>query len=78
MNGYAISVAALPAILLRRKWLILLSGLLTAALALGIAKIIPYSYVAQGALIIDTPRVGTMSGGSEGVVLTQAEILRTH
>jgi capsular exopolysaccharide synthesis family protein len=78
VNGYSISVAALPAILLRRRWLILLSGLLTAALALGITKIIPYSYVAQGALIIDTPRVGTMSGGSEGVVLTQAEILRTQ
>jgi polysaccharide biosynthesis transport protein len=78
VNLDAISVAALPAILLRRKWLILLSGLFTAALALGITKIIPYNYVAQGALIIDTPRVGTMSGGNEGVILTQAEILRTQ
>jgi succinoglycan biosynthesis transport protein ExoP len=79
VNSYGISVAALPAILLRRKWPILLSGLLTAVLALGITKVIPYSYVAQGALIIDTPQVGTMGGGgTEGVMLTQAEILRTQ
>jgi polysaccharide biosynthesis transport protein len=79
VNDHAISVAALPAILLRRKWLILLSGLLTAALAVGVTKIIPYSYVALGALIIDTPQVGTMGGGgNEGVTLTQAEILRTQ
>ncbi|WP_428488735.1 GumC family protein [Rhodopila sp.] len=80
MNGYAISVAALPAILSRRKWLILLCGLLASALALGVTKVIPDSYVAEGALIIDTPRVGPMgsAGGTEGVTLTQAEILRTQ
>ena len=80
MNGYAISVAAVPAILSRRKWLILLSGLLVGALALGVTRLIPYSYVAQGALIIDTPRVGPMgsAGGTEGVTLTQEEILRTQ
>jgi succinoglycan biosynthesis transport protein ExoP len=79
VNEYAISVAALPAILSRRKWLILLSALLGATLALSFTKIIPYSYVGQGALIIDTPRVGPMgAGGSEGVMLTQEEILRTQ
>ena len=79
MNQYAISVAALPTILLRQKGLILMSGLLAATLALGCAKIIPYSYMAQGALIIDTPRVGPMgAGGIEGVMLTQEEILRTQ
>ena len=49
------------------------------ALALGITKIIPYSYVGQGALIIDTPRVVSMgAGGNEGVTLTQEDILRTQ
>ena len=79
MNAYAISLTALPAILLRRKWLILISGLVVAALALGVTKVIPYSYVSQGALIIDTPRSGPMgSSGNEGVLLTQEEILRTQ
>lgn len=79
MNAYAISMAALPAILLRRKWLILLSGVFVAALALGLTKIIPYSYVGQGALIIDTPRIGPMgASGNESVRLTQEEILRTQ
>jgi succinoglycan biosynthesis transport protein ExoP len=79
VNDYAISVAALPTILLRRKWIILLSGLLVAGLALGITKIIPYSYVGQGALIIDTPRVVSMgAGGNEAVTLTQEEVLRTQ
>jgi polysaccharide biosynthesis transport protein len=79
VNGYAISVAALPAILSRRKWLILLSGLLAATLAVGLSKTIPHGYVAQGALVIDTPRVGPMgAGGNESVVLTQEEILHTQ
>ncbi len=81
MNGHAISVAALPAILSRRKWLILLSGLLAAALAMGVTKFIPHGYVGQGALVIDTPQTGPMGGSggsSEGVLLTQQEILHTQ
>jgi polysaccharide biosynthesis transport protein len=79
VSGYAISVAALPAILSRRKWLILLSGLLVAILAVGFIKIIPHGYVGQGAIVIDTPRTGSIgAGGNESVLLTQEEILRTQ
>lgn len=79
MSGYAISLAAVPAILSRRKWLVLLSGLFAALLALGLTKIIPHRYVGQGALIIDTPRIGPMGGsGNAGVLLSQEDILRTQ
>jgi polysaccharide biosynthesis transport protein len=80
VNGYTISLTALPAILLRRKWLILLSGLLAAILALAATKLIAQSYVSQGALLIDTPRVGASGfGGNDTVVQqTQEGVLRTQ
>jgi hypothetical protein len=41
VSEYAISEAVLPAILSRRKWLILLSGPLAATPAVDFIKIIP-------------------------------------
>jgi capsular exopolysaccharide synthesis family protein len=74
-------------VLQRRKGRILLSGLVMAAVALGISKVVPKNYSSNGGMIVENsepnvPELGmgvaTGGGNNDGVVLTQLEVLRSR
>ncbi|WP_428485842.1 GumC family protein [Rhodopila sp.] len=74
-------------LLLRRKWLIMLSGLVAACLAVAMTKVMPREYAADGGMIVENSEpnvpelgvgVGSSGGNNDGVVLTQLEVLRSR
>ena len=79
VNAYTISLAALLPLLSRRKWSILMAGLLGAILAIAIVRFLPHGFVSQGAVVLDSARAGPAgSGAASNGPATQEEILRTQ
>lgn len=79
VNGYTISLAALLPLLSRRKWSILMAGLLGAILAIAIVRFLPHGFVSQGGVVIDSARAGPAGSGAAGSgPATQEQILRTQ
>jgi len=75
MNGPSIL-----GLLLRRKRLLLLSGVATAVFGFGVSKVLPRSYGTEGSLIVEnrtTANDGPASPTALSNVLTQVDVLQT-
>ena len=79
MTAKSITFSGSLPVLLRSKTKIVASGLITACLALGIARILPQGYTSEGSLIVESRATGDDAGapGSANGVLTQTDILRS-
>jgi len=78
MIGPLATPASIVPALLRRKALILISGMLTALLAFGVSRVLPLQYVSEGNLIIehpssDDPKSPTVLNS----ILTQVDVLQS-
>lgn len=71
-----LTVVGLMPLLLRRKRLLLFSGIITAALAFGASRILPLEYTSEGALIVS--REPTSHSESSGPsILTEVDVLQS-
>jgi len=79
MTAKSITFSGSLPILLRRKTMIAVSGLVTACLALGIARTLPQGYTSEGSLIVESRASGDAAGspGAANGVLTQIDVLRS-
>jgi polysaccharide biosynthesis transport protein len=74
-------------VLLRRKWRIVVSGLVAACLALVASRMLPRQYTSVGGMIVENSEptvpglgigIGTGAANNDGVVLTQLEVLNSR
>jgi polysaccharide biosynthesis transport protein len=72
-----ISFAGLLPILLRRKRLLLLSGVLFAGVAFTGSRILPLQYSGEGSLIIDNRSTSSSESSSSQTVLTEVDVLQS-
>ena len=78
MIGESFSLASALPIVLRRKKLIIASGLVTACLAFGVTRLLPLRYVSEGSLIIEhSSGEDAKSPTVLNSVLTQADVLQS-
>jgi len=80
MNRALTDVAGFLPVLLRSKWQILISGLLTACLAFAITRILPVRYMSEGSLIVEHPSSAGTDSKSPTVlngIATQADVLKS-
>ena len=73
----AISFAGILPILLRRKRLLLLSGVTFAIVAFGSSRILPLQYASEGSLIIDNRSTSMNDSSSSQTVLTEVDVLQS-
>lgn len=81
ITGIQTEVGSTLRLLLRRKKLIVLSGVVTACVALAIAQVLPPQYSSEGSLIVETRSSGESSSTPGTVlsgVLTQMEVLQSR
>ena len=67
-------------ILLRRKRLLLVSGLLTACLTFAISKMLPLRYAGEGVMVVDagaTQAATAAQGEASALVQTQLDVLQS-
>lgn len=72
-----ISFAGLLPILLRRKRLIIVSGMVCAAVAFTGSRILPLQYASEGSLIIDNRSTSMNDSSSSQTVLTEVDVLQS-
>lgn len=79
MGQIFISVPALVSLLLRRKRLIFLSGVLTSAIAVGISHMLPLTFTSEGQVVVEaaTMAEGTPSPTMISDVATQVDVLQS-
>ena len=80
-SGGVVNGSNAVALLLRRKRLLLLSGVVTAGLGFAVSKVLPQAYVGEGSLIVENrpnPSEGQQSPSAVSNVLTQVDVLQAR
>lgn len=65
-------------ILLRRKRLLLLSGVATACLGFAGSRVLPLQYASEGSIIIDNRSASTTDSSASQTVLTEVDVLQSR